>query len=718
MKKKLVVVESPAKAKTLSKILGKGYNLKASLGHIRDLPKSRLGVDTENDFLPKYVVPKEKKKVVQELQEAIKTASAVYLATDPDREGEAISWHLTEIGKTDKMPYHRVVFHEITQEAVEHAFKHPRYIDMQLVNAQQARRILDRLVGYKISPLLWQKVRRGLSAGRVQSVALQIIVVREQQIQQFIPEEYWTIEAELTKKVSNNGATAFKAMLVGLINGDKLSIPNQKEATNITHQLEQASYSVTKTGTKKVMRQPPPPFITSTLQQEAWRKLRFTAKQTMATAQQLYEGLPIGDEGSVGLITYMRTDSPRVARPAVTETREFIGKKYGEQFLPPHARSFSSKAKTAQEAHEAIRPTKVWREPTLIKSHLTSAQFKLYQLIWQRMVASQMSAASSDNTSVDIKASCPSAQTNYLLRASSSVVTFPGFTILYTESQDEADKEGAKSPLLPHLTKGDKLVLIGLYPEQHFTQPPPRFTEATLIKMLEQLGIGRPSTYAPILSTIQERGYVNKNKGSFQPTELGMVIADLLSQHFPDIIDTGFTARMEEELDEIAQENRDWVSVIQDFYTPFEKSLSQASQVMEKVELADELVEENCPQCGQSLAIKMGRYGKFLACTGYPNCKYTKSFQIQIGVKCPRCGGEIVQKLNKKRRTFYGCSNYPDCKLATNIRPIAQPCPKCGGLLTSYRTKWAKCTECNYKGKLEELETETSPAEAPALAQS
>jgi len=712
MKKKLVVVESPAKARTLSKILGKGYSLKASLGHIRDLPRSRLGVDTENGFVPKYVVPKQKRKLVQELKEAVKTASAVYLATDPDREGEAISWHLLEATRTDDKPYHRVVFHEITEEAVQHAFKHPRSIDMHLVNAQQARRILDRLVGYKISPLLWKKVRKGLSAGRVQSVALRIVVDREREIQHFVAKEYWTIEAELTKKISADGAAAFRAILVGLIDGTKLNIPNQEEATKVSHTLERASYSVAKVGTKKVTRQPPPPFITSTLQQEAWRKLRFTAKQTMAIAQQLYEGLSAGNEGTVGLITYMRTDSPRVARIAVAEAREFISSKYGSQFLPPHARSFASTVKGAQEAHEAIRPTKIGREPSRIKPHLTTSQFKLYQLIWRRMVASQMSAASFNNTTADIKASRSRPRTNYLLRASSSVLTFPGFTILYTEGKDEADKDTAKTSLLPQLEKGDDLELLGVYPEQHFTQPPPRFTEATLIKMLEQQGIGRPSTYAPILSTIQEREYVTKTKGSFQPTELGIVVNDQLSQYFPDIIDTKFTARMEEELDEVASENKDWVSVIQDFYTPFEKNLSQASLLMDKVKLADELVEETCPRCGKPLAIKTGRYGKFLACSGYPECKYTKSFQIKLGVKCPRCGGELVQKINKKKRTFYGCSNYPDCQFATNSRPLPRPCPQCGGLLTLYRTKWTKCTECSYKGKLEDAETQTAPPAA------
>ena len=693
--KNLVIVESPAKARTLGKILGKNYSLKASIGHIRDLPRGQLGVDVEKGFTPKYVVPRTKSKIVSELKQAVKNASAVYLATDPDREGEAIAWHLSEITKSDKIPYHRVVFHEITEPAIKHAFKHPRSIDMQLVNAQQARRVLDRLVGYKISPLLWKKVRRGLSAGRVQSVAVKIIVDREREIQKFVPVEYWTIEAELTKKAETK---TFRAVLVGPVGGGKLNIPDQPAATKIRDELESADYNVFKVSTKKVNRPPAPPFITSTLQQEAWRKLHFTAKQTMAIAQQLYEGLPIGNEGSIGLITYMRTDSTRVAHSAVAEAREFIISKYGSQFVPAQARSFTRRVKGAQEAHEAIRPTKIWREPALIKPYLTSTQLKIYELIWKRMVASQMANAIFENTAVDIKAECP--KYSYLLRASSSVSKFPGFIILYSEGKDEAEEEG-KGPL-PLLAKGDGLKLLGLFPEQHYTQPPSRFTEATLIKMLEQWGIGRPSTYAPTLSTIQEREYVTKDRGSFQPTELGIVVNDLLSQYFADIVDINFTARMEGELDGIVSENKDWVSVIQNFYIPFDKDLQHATQLAEKVQLAVELVEETCPKCGKPLAIKVGRFGKFLACSGYPECKFTKSFQVKIGVNCPQCGSELVERMSKKKRIFYGCSNYPNCQFATNFRPLPQPCPKCGGLLTQYGKKWTKCTKCEYKGKIQQ----------------
>ncbi len=693
--KNLVIVESPAKARTLNKILGRGYSFKASLGHVRDLPRSELGIDIENGFTPRYVVPRAKSKVVTELKRAVKDASTVYLATDPDREGEAIAWHLAEVTKSGHKSYRRVVFHEITEEAVRHAFAKPHTINMQLVDAQQARRILDRLVGYKISPLLWRKIRRGLSAGRVQSVALKIIVDRERAIQDFVPVEYWVIEAELSRKTE---PPAFRATLSGFADGAKLEIPNQEKANKIKAELEQASYRVTRVSTKKVTRPPAPPFITSTLQQEAWRKLRFTAKQTMATAQQLYEGLPIGNEGSTGLITYMRTDSTRVAHSAIIETREFIRSQYGSQFLPDRARSFTRKAKGAQEAHEAIRPTRISREPSLIKRYLTASQFRLYELIWKRMVASQMSAALFDNTTANIEARCPAS--GYLLKTSSSVNRFPGFMVLYSEGRDETEEE--KKVTLPHLSEGDNLKLIGLFSEQRFTQPPPRFTEATLIKMLEQWGIGRPSTYAPILSTIQERYYVSKTKGSFQPTELGFAVNDMLNRYFSDLVDVKFTARLENELDEIVGQKREWVHVVEDFYTPLEKDLQKAFQLAERVTLAGEPTGEVCPECGKTIVIKIGRYGKFLACSGYPECKYTRPYQIKVGVNCPQCGGELVERMSKKKRTFYGCSNYPDCKFITNYRPLPQPCPECGGMLTTFKSGLAKCSRCNYKGKIQQ----------------
>ncbi|MFC2068103.1 type I DNA topoisomerase [Chloroflexota bacterium] len=699
MPKKLVIVESPAKAQTLSRILGKGYSLMASIGHVRDLPKGSLGVDVNNSFQPKYVVPRAKSKVAKELKKVAKNASIVYLATDPDREGEAIAWHLLEVMKIDRIPYRRVTFHEISKEAIESAFKHAHTINMHLVNAQQARRVLDRLVGYKISPLLWKKVSRGLSAGRVQSIALKIVVDREREIEKFIPVEYWTVEAELKKKQTKVGAVTLRAILMGFFDRTKLDIHDSQEAAVISNELERAHYSVTMIRNKKMHRQPAPPFITSTLQQEAWRKLRFSAKQTMMVAQQLYEGLSAGDEGRIGLITYMRTDSTNVARSVILETREFIDSKYGHQFVPAHARYFTKRVKGAQEAHEAIRPTKIQREPVLIKPHVTTTQFKLYELIWKRMVASQMAAASFDNTTVEIKAECPCSKKDYLLRDSCSVIVFPGFIYLYTEGEDD-EGQVKESHSFNNLVKDDSLELLGVFPEQHFTQPPPRFTEATLIKMLEQWGIGRPSTYVPILSTIRGREYVTKVSGSFKPMKMGFVVNDLLIKYFPNIVDIEFTANMENELDDISHNKRDWVRVIQDFYLPFEKDLQNATIVMDKVKLADEITDEICPKCGNLLAVKIGRYGKFLACSSYPECKYTKTFQIKMGINCPQCGQEIVQRINKKKHIFYGCSNFPNCNYVSNYRPLAQPCSRCGGLLYQYRKKWAKCTKCDYKGEI------------------
>jgi len=698
LKDSLVIVESPAKARTLTKLLGKGYNLKATLGHIRDLPKSQLGVDTEKDFTPKYVVVRKRTKVINELKKLARLAKTIYLATDPDREGEAIAWHLKELTKQNEKEYKRVVFHEITKEAIDSAFKKTRPINMELVNAQQARRILDRLVGYKLSPLLWRKVRRGLSAGRVQSVAVRIIVEREREIEKFIPEEYWVIEAELSK-IEAAKTPPFRALLVGVLGGKKLEIHSQKEAAEVKGKLFESRYRVHKIKSKKVNRRPPPPFITSTLQQEAWRRLRFSAKRTMAVAQQLYEGLPVGDEGSVGLITYMRTDSTRVARQAVKETRDFIAQKYGNDYLPPHARSFNVQAKGAQEAHEAIRPTKIWRQPSLIKPFLNNEQLKLYKLIWERMVASQMAAAVFSSVTVDIEARHPLLKERYLLRSSSLKNIFPGFKVLYSEAGNNDDEK--KGKILPLLEEKEELKLNDVFTEQRFTQPPPRFTEATLIKTLEQLGIGRPSTYAPIISTILDRDYVVKTNGSFKPTELGMVVNDLLVEHFEKIVNIEFTATMEDELDKIANEGLNWVRVVREFYNPFESDLAEASNVMKKVELAPEQVAETCPNCGKQLIVKTGRFGKFLACPGYPECKFTRSFSLKTGASCPECGSELVEKRSRKGKKFYGCSDYPNCSFATNMKPLAKPCPQCGSLLTEYRGKWEKCIKCQYKARLE-----------------
>ncbi len=631
MAKELVIVESPAKARTLTRILGKHFNVKSSLGHVRDLPPNRLGVDVKNGFAPKYVILKEKRKVVKELKEAAEKAAVVYLATDPDREGEAISWHLIKAVELKTIPVHRVVFHEITEEAIKEAFHQPRQIDMNLVNAQQARRILDRLVGYKISPLLWRKVKSRLSAGRVQSVALRMIAEREREIENFVPQEYWTIEVELAKIAAlDDKVSSFKAKLAGLKDGErKLEIHRQEEAEQIASQLRVANYFVAKVSKKRISRHPTSPFTTSTLQQEAWRKLHFTAQRTMKIAQQLYEGLSVGEEGVTGLITYMRTDSTKVAESAIKETRAYIRGKYGAGFLPPRPRLFVKKAKGAQEAHEAIRPTKVSREPNLIKPYLTPDQAKLYELIWKRMVASQMADALFDTTTIEIEAKEPLEGRSYILKATGSIPHFLGFLILYSEGKDEVESEEEGKAPLPALAKGDELRFLDLFPEQHFTQPPPRYNEATLVKALEEKGIGRPSTYAPIISTLRERGYVERKEGRFHPLELGLVVNDLLVGHFSEIVNIDFTARMEEQLDEIARGEENWVGVIGEFYTPFDEMLQKASMQIPKVKVADEPTDEICPQCGRAMVIRMGRYGKFIACSGYPKCKMTKPLNIK-----------------------------------------------------------------------------------------
>ena len=532
---------------------------------------------------------------------------------------------------------------------------------------------------------------------------MRIVVDREREIENFVSAEYWTIEAELTKRLPKPQKTGFRALLMGLADGTKLEIPSQEEADTLKAELDKADYAVRAVQMKEASRQPAPPFITSTLQQEAWRKLRFTPKRTMIIAQQLYEGISIGEEGSVGLITYMRTDSTRVAASAIAETRDFIRSKYGSQFLPPQPRSFGKKGKWAQEAHEAIRPTRTHREPGQLGAYLKPEQIRLYELIWKRMVASQMAAALLDTTTVEVEAKCPESQKQYLLRATSSTIKFPGFISLYSEGKDEDENEDQKAVRLPELKAGDELVLLQLFPEQHFTQPPPRYTEATLIKALEQKGIGRPSTYAPILSTIQERGYVVKDSGKLCPDVVGVVVNDLLTQHFPKIVDLSFTARLEKELDEIAQGKKEWVSVLRGFYTPFDEVLRIASGAIEKIRIV-KMTEEICPDCGSPMLIKTGRYGKFLACSGYPECKRTMPFLIKVGVACPQCGRELVERVSKKKRVFYGCSGFPQCQFATNRRPLPQPCPQCGKLLITYQDGWAKCTACEYKGRLADLQ--------------
>lgn len=709
MNKNLVIVESPAKARTLSKILGDKYIIKASMGHVRDLPRSALGIDVDNGFTPKYVNILQRKKILKELKELINDSPAVYLATDPDREGEAISWHLLEAAKLKdtSIPIYRVSFHEITPEAVTDAFKHHRSIDMNLVNAQQARRLLDRLVGYKLSPLLWRKVQRGLSAGRVQSVVVKIIVDREREINKFIPDEFWIIEVELSKEIPSNGSKHFKAQFAGLLDGKKVSITNGQKATEIKNELETASYSVRTIQNKSQNRQPAPPFTTSTMQQEASRRLHFTAKRTMMIAQQLYEGIDIGDEGSVGLITYMRTDSTHVAATALSEVRDYIADRYGSDYVPAHIRTYDKKSKFSQEAHEAIRPTKIIREPDKLKKYLKPEQFRLYELIWKRMLASQMSAAVFDVTSVEIEAKSSNKPFNqYLLRTSTTVLKFPGFIIVYTEGKDDDNNE-EKDIQLPPLKTGENLDFVEIFMNQKFTEPPPRYTEATLIKALEQKGIGRPSTYAPIISTIQDRDYVRKEKGKFVPNDIGMIVNDLLIQHFPTIVDQDFTAQMEKDLDDIAEGKKPWTSTLEGFYKPFESTLENAIKNISRIN-TDKETDEKCPNCGKPLVIKQGRFGRFLACTGYPECKTTMRLINKIGVPCPECGakekGELVERISPKKRKFYGCSRYPDCRFTMVQKPLQQPCPDCKGLLINARGNAVKCTSCDYKGSLDDLE--------------
>ena len=701
---KLVIVESPAKARTVGRFLGRGYRVKASIGHVRDLLKSRLSVDVENDFHPTYRVPKEKKEVVKELRAEVKKAGEVYLAMDPDREGEAIAWHLMEAAKISKAQARRVVFHEITKDAIAEAFAHPRDIDMQLVNAQQARRILDRLVGYKISPLLWEKVRNRTSAGRVQSVALRLIVEREREIQAFVPEEYWSLEAELSKQ-ETRGQDPRPSFLAKLhrIRDKKADLKNEADAQAIVQALEGATYIVARVEQKERRRKPSAPFITSTMQQDASRRLGFTPRRTMTVAQQLYEGVDLGDGDRVGLITYMRTDSTNVAKAAQDEARTYIGERFGAQYLPPKPPIYKTKAKGAQEAHEAIRPTSVWREPKAIEQHLTRDQYRLYTLIWKRFVASQMAPAVLDVTTVDIKAGDPSTEMPYLFRATGSVIKFPGFLRVYERprGRDEAKEE---ERVLPPLSVDEILDLLRLIPEQHFTQPPPRYSEATLIRALEKHGIGRPSTYAPILSTIQQRGYVERVDRRLHPTELGFIVNDLLVEHFPDIFNVNFTAQMEENLDRIASGERDWVPVLREFYEPFQASLRRAEQNMPKIDLEPEYTGEVCEKCGHPMIVKFGRYGKFIACSNFPACRNTKPYQVKVGVACPECNGDLVERRTRKGRIFYGCSNYPECEFATWNRPLPQPCPACGGLLTVKNKEWARCIQCGEQVALERLE--------------
>ncbi len=710
---RLVIVESPAKARTVGRFLGSDYRVKASLGHVRDLLKSQLSVDVENDFQPTYRVPREKAQVVKELKEEVKKAKEVYLATDPDREGEAIAWHLMEATGIRPEQARRVEFHEITRPAIEHAFAHPRPLNLNLIDAQQARRVLDRLVGYKLSPLLWEKVRSRLSAGRVQSVALRLVVEREREIESFVPQEYWTIAAELARRMADDGREARQSFTARLhkIRGQDVDLKSEAEAMAVVDELERARYVVADVKKGERRRKPSPPFTTSTLQQEASRRLGFTAKRTMALAQQLYEGVDLGKgEGPVGLITYMRTDSTNVAEQAQKEARDYVGKRYGAAFLPPQPPQYKTRTKGAQEAHEAIRPTSVMREPEAIKAALTRDQFRLYTLIWQRFLASQMAPAVYDTISVDILAGLDQGSREgypYLFRAAGSTLKFPGFLVVYEEARDEdvaAPEEEEEGKAIPELSVDEVLELMRLLPEQHFTQPPPRYSEATLVKALEEYGIGRPSTYAPILSTIQERGYVQRVDRRLVPTETGKVVNDLLVQHFPDIVDVNFTARMEEDLDRIARGEIGWVPVIRAFYGPFERQLARAEVQMPKVEGMDgQPIGRTCPECGSPLLLRWGRYGKFIGCSNFPACRYTEPFLERIGVLCPKDKGELVERKTRKGRAFYGCANYPNCDFTSWKRPIPQSCPACGGLLVIANKQEAQCIQCQQFIALNEL---------------
>ncbi len=691
---KLVIVESPAKARTIGKFLGKGYKVEATLGHVRDLLRSRLSVDVENDFTPEYRIPNDKRKAVKRIKKEVKKAAELYLATDPDREGEAIAWHVAEVAEAGDRPVRRVVFHEITDEAVKDAFANYRDIDMKLVDAQQARRILDRLVGYQISPLLWKTVRGGLSAGRVQSVALRLVVEREREIEAFVPEEYWSIEAELAKQETRGGQEreGFWAKL-HKVRDEAADLSNQENAQRIVDDLQGASYVVAAVEKRARRRNAPAPFRTSTLQQDASRRLRFSARRTMRVAQQLYEGMDLGPDGSVGLITYMRTDSVNVSAQAQADALSYIAEAYGDRYVPATPRKYKSQVKGAQEAHEAIRPTSVRREPQAVKQYLSPQQFRLYDLIWKRFVASQMAPAVVESTTVDINAGAPNGEMPYLFRATGSVVKFPGFLRVYGDIKSGEDQ----APPLPPLSRDEILDLLQLVPKQHFTKPPARYSEATLVRALEEHGIGRPSTYAPIISTIRTRGYVELIERRIHPTELGVVVNDLLVEHFGNIIEVGFTARMEHNLDRIASGEREWVPVMRRFYDRFEEQLEEAKVEMKKVELKPEPAGMDCEKCGSPMVIKTGRYGKFIACSNYPECKNTKPYVVKVGVDCPQCGGDLVERKTRKGRVFYGCANYPECDFASWDRPVPEPCPECGGLMTEAGKKSIKCSKCGTK---------------------
>lgn len=734
IRRALVVVESPAKVKTIQKYLDKGFVVKASLGHVKDLPSNRLGVDVERDFAPQYVALHAKSKVLQELKRAAAGAEALYVATDPDREGEAIGWHVAQELALPADKVYRVLFNEITEKAIKAAFKHPGRIDLRKVDAQQARRVLDRLVGYKLSPLLWAKVQRGLSAGRVQSVAVRLVCERERGISEFVPQEYWTLDARLAAGEAPPFAAALRAK-----DGEKVALAREADVQAIIRELDGLAFTVSAVTTGERKRNPAPPFITSTLQQEAARKLRFSAQKTMLVAQQLYEGVELDAEGPVGLITYMRTDSPRVAAEAQAEAREYIAGRFGAEHLPERSPTYRAR-RSAQEAHEAIRPTSALRLPQALAGSLTRDQLALYRLIWERFLASQMRPAVYDTVSVDVAAG------PYLFRAQGSTLRFPGFMAVYVEAEEEPRAEGGEEQAgLPPLAIGQRLALLGLEPKQHFTQPPPRYTEASLVKELEEQGIGRPSTYATILSTIQQRGYVKRERGGvLVPSELGQVVTGLLVANFPDVLEVAFTAQMEESLDQVEEGDRPWVETIRTFYEPFAKDLKRAQREMTDLKegrptdeicprcgapllerwgrygrflacstfpkctftqdvgdngQAVEPTGEVCDRCGKPMVVKEGRYGRFLACQGYPRCRNTKP--IPVGVACPEqgCDGALTERRSRRGKVYYACSNYPRCTFILWQRPFPEPCPKCGApFLVERSSRGRRTLACSLRG--------------------
>lgn len=668
-KKILVIVESPAKAKTIERHLGKQYIVRASMGHLRDLPKSQFGIDVEHNFEPKYINVRGKGDLIRTLKKEAKDADKIYLASDPDREGEAIAWHLAHILGVDPATDCRIVFHEITKPAIEEAVHHPRPIHMAQVDAQQARRMLDRIVGYQLSPLLWRKVRKGLSAGRVQSVTVRLICDREREIEAFQSEEYWTVEAKLKK-----GKHAFTAEVTHAY-GKKLSLHNEAETKTLTDDLAQRSFSVQEVKRSERRKKAAPPFTTSSLQQDAARKLGFTSGRTMMIAQQLYEGVVLGRHGATGLITYMRTDSTRISNLAVDEARSFLSEEYGKEYVPPRPNVYAM-GKKAQDAHEAIRPTSILRTPAEVESYLNRDQLRLYTLIWQRFSASQMSAALYDTIAAQIAAG------DYRLRAHGSKLKFKGFTAVYVGAET-AKKE--KDTLLPDLVDGDPLTLGALNPEQHFTEPPPRYNDASIVKALEELGIGRPSTYAPIIETIQKRGYVERREKQFRPTELGFIVTDMLEEHFKNIVDVKFTANLEGELDGVADGSLDKNELLGSFYTPFEQTLKKAEDAIGTVELPEEVTDIPCDKCGRMMVVKQGRFGKFLACPGFPECRNAKPLLRDTGVLCPKCGGRIVERKSRRGRAFFGCDRYPECDYTTWDEPQKETCKTCGAFMQKHR---------------------------------